>query len=128
IRDIALDRAALAERLGPDTAARNAEHGRPSEGYRAQVEELFASTTDRVTGGYDPGRNLTNHLDFLLVPGSMYDTWWDPEGLLSTLPAIATCLLGLFAGLVLQRTDLLAQRKATLLAVAGVVALVAGSL
>jgi predicted acyltransferase len=128
IRDIALDRAALAAALGPDTAARSQAHGRPSPEYHAQVEQRFEQTTDTVTGGYEPGRNLAHHLDFQLVPGSMYDTWWDPEGILSTLPSIATCLLGLFAGLLLRNTDVPDQRKALWLAGAGVAALILGYL
>src|SRR5579872_4874787 len=54
---------------------------------------LFDQTTRKVTGKYEPGLNLSNHLDFQYLPGRLYDTYWDPEGLLSTLPAIVSCLL-----------------------------------
>jgi predicted acyltransferase len=128
VRDVSLDRAALAARLGPDTAAKDRRHGRPSEPYRLQVEALFATTTEYVRGSYEPGRNLANHLDFQFLPGRMYDVWFDPEGILSTLPAIATCLLGVFAGLWLRRQDQSAKRKAIGLAAAGVAALAAGHL
>src|SRR5216117_130513 len=40
---------------------------------------------------------------FLTAPTA---TAWDPEGLLSTLPAIATCLLGVFAGLLLKNRSI----------------------
>jgi predicted acyltransferase len=128
IRDIALDRPALAELIGPDPGMGTRTHGRPSTEYRERVATLYANTATRVTGGYEPGRNLANHLDFHGVPGSMYDVFWDPEGILSTLPAIATCLMGVFAGLVLRRTDLVDLRKAGWLAGAGVAALILGSL
>jgi predicted acyltransferase len=62
---------------------------------------LFYSTNERVTGHYEPGLNLVNHIDFQYLPGRLYDTYFDPEGILSTMPAIVTCLLGVFAGLLL---------------------------
>ena len=40
---------------------------------------------------------------------------YDPEGLLSTLPAVATCLIGVEAGRVLQRLGPLSDKIATLL-------------
>jgi predicted acyltransferase len=55
-----------------------------------------------VTGQYAQGYNLANHLDFQFLPGKKWETFADPEGLLSTLPAIASCLLGVFAGLLLR--------------------------
>jgi predicted acyltransferase len=49
-------------------------------------------------GNFAEGMNLTNYLDSLWLPGRKYDGDHDPEGILSTLPAIATALLGLLAG------------------------------
>lgn len=49
-------------------------------------------------GNFAEGQNLANHLDKLWLPGRKYDGDHDPEGLLSTLPAIGTALLGLLAG------------------------------
>jgi len=114
IRDISLDVTTLPARLG--TAKPTAE----------QVRQAYDATTTSVTGAYDAGRNLTNHLDYLYLPGRKYDTYWDPEGYLSTLPAIATCLLGIFAGLLLQRPDLSGQAKVGRLLLAGAGALALG--
>lgn len=114
IRDLQLDAPVLAARLGVD---------KPT---LAQVEQAYQATTHRVTGHYEPGLNLTNHLDFEHLPGRKYDTYYDPEGILSTLPAIATCLLGVFAGLLLRRADLTDRQKLTRLMLAGVMALVLG--
>jgi predicted acyltransferase len=50
-----------------------------------------------------PGANWPNYLDARLLPGVKYEGTWDPEGLLSTLPAVASCLLGVFAGKELVR-------------------------
>ncbi len=43
-------------------------------------------------GSYAPNANLANWIDTQFLPGGMWDKTRDPEGLLSTLPAIATCL------------------------------------
>ena len=49
-------------------------------------------------GDFAEGHNLTNYLDSLWLPGRKYDGDHDPEGILSTFPAIATALLGILAG------------------------------
>jgi predicted acyltransferase len=46
----------------------------------------------------DPDRNLAAWLDRKLLVGHLYDGTRDPEGVISTIPAIATCLLGLLTG------------------------------
>lgn len=114
IRDFQLDRAAFPARFGTDKPTLQ------------QVEQAFEATTTRVTGGYAPGLNLSNHLDFVYLGGRRYDTYYDPEGLLSTLPAIATCLLGVFAGLWLRRADRTDRQKLRGLVLAGAVALALG--
>ena len=84
---------------------------------------LFQGTTKMVTGAFDKGMNLANHLDFQYLPGKKWDTYWDPEGLLSTFPAIATCLLGVFAGLLLQNRLVPDQRKVFYLVGSGALSL-----
>ena len=89
---------------------------------------LFQQTQARVTGKYDPGYNLANHVDFQFLPGRLYDRYYDPEGLLSTLPAIASCLLGLFAGLFVQAPGRTPEARSLGLIGAGVASVVVGSL
>ncbi len=53
--------------------------------------------------GHGPGDlsvegNLAAHFDRIFLSGHMWEETWDPEGLLSTIPAIATALLGALAG------------------------------
>ena len=60
------------------------------------------------------------------MPGKKYDTFFDPEGFLSTIPAVATCLLGIFAGLLLMNGAVDPQKKVFYLLVAGALALAAG--
>ncbi|WP_395743222.1 acyltransferase family protein [Prosthecobacter sp.] len=76
-------------------------------------------------GNFDEGMNLTNHLDSLWLPGRKYDGDHDPEGILSTLPAIATALLGLLTGKWLTSTAA-PSRKAGALIIAGLLMLALG--
>ena len=46
----------------------------------------------------DPDRNLVAWLDRKLLMGHLYEGTRDPEGVLSTIPAIATSLFGLLTG------------------------------
>src|SRR5215216_214880 len=70
-------------------------------------------------GSFAMGANLANWIDAQYLPGRKWYGPWDPEGLLSVLPAIGTCLLGVFAGLLLKNSDLLPQQKSLSLAGAG---------
>lgn len=45
-----------------------------------------------------PEGNLAAYVDRLFLPGKLHRKIYDPEGLLSTIPAISTALLGVFAG------------------------------
>ncbi|MFT4155784.1 acyltransferase family protein [Parafilimonas sp.] len=72
----------------------------------------FLMTVVPVPGyGYailEPGKNLAAWLDnIILTPEHMWSgtKTWDPEGILSTLPAICTCLYGIMVGATLKRTD-----------------------
>ena len=76
-------------------------------------------------GDFAEGHNLANYVDSLWLPGRKYDGDHDPEGILSTLPAIGTALLGLLAGSWLSR-DLEPRRKVAGLLAAGLVLLAAG--
>lgn len=91
-----------------------------------ETRALFLSTTNWVRGRFDDGLNLTQHLDYQYLPGHKWDGAYDPEGLLSTLPATATCLLGVFAGLLLRNGNISARRKVLWLLAAGIVGVVAG--
>jgi predicted acyltransferase len=50
-------------------------------------------------GSFTPEGNFANYLDRLVfLPGQLYERYGDPEGLFSTIPAVTTALLGIFAG------------------------------
>jgi predicted acyltransferase len=75
-------------------------------------------------GSLAEGKNLANWIDSQWLPGRKWDGDHDPEGLLSSLPAIGTCLLGVLAGWWMRRpTDGRGPGKTTGLVVAGVLLL-----
>lgn len=62
----------------------------------------FVPVPGAGAGSFAEGKNLANYIDARYLPLRKWDGTHDPEGLLSTLPAIATCLLGVLAGLLLR--------------------------
>ena len=77
---------------------------------------------------YDEGNNWTNYIDFHYLPGRRHDKQWDPEGLLSSIPAVGSALLGVFAGMLLKDRELDDKRKALYLMGAGALVVAAGYL
>ena len=77
---------------------------------------------------YQPETNLANWIDLHFLPGRLWDETRDPEGLLSTIPAIGTCLLGVLAGLLLKDERLPPEQKTLWLIAAGVAMIAAGYL
>jgi predicted acyltransferase len=75
----------------------------------------------------DPHGNLTAWLDRRLVPAAhlYHQGFYDPEGLLSTLPAVATTLFGTLSILWL-RSEFMERRKALWLLLCGVLLLYVG--
>jgi predicted acyltransferase len=136
IRDIQLTKASLAQladsRGDTATAALFRAEGNPSavkdSPAWAAAEKMFDSTTNYVRGKFDPGLNLSDHLDFRFLPGRKYDTFYDPEGLLSTMTAVVTCLLGVFAGLLLKNQSVGNVRKVALLFGFGIAGIIVGCL
>jgi len=88
----------------------------------------FVPVPGHGAGSYAEGANLANWIDSRFLPGKRWDGAWDPEGLLSTLPAIATCLLGVLAGQLLRREDLGSRAKTRWLIGGGLALLAAGLL
>jgi len=72
--------------------------------------------------GYGPGnldveRNFAHYIDRIVLGAHnyAYTQTWDPEGIVSTLPAIGTALLGVMAGHILRLPVPLAVRRHRLL-------------
>ncbi len=123
IRDIQLEKshlATLAEQAGAPRLAGEFREAAPgttnpstvkASPLWAATEKLYAGTTNYTRGKFAMGFNLANHFDFEHLPGKKWDLFWDPEGILSTIPAVATCLLGIFAGFVLRSPEFSNDRK-----------------
>ncbi len=77
-------------------------------------------------GNFAEGKNLANYVDQQFLPGFKWDGDWDPEGLLSNLPAIATAILGIFAGMLLRTPDLNRWHRVGYLVLVGAACLAIG--
>ena len=72
------------------------------------------------THAYGPGANLTNWFDMKFLGGWKWESKpYDPEGYLSNIPAVGTCLLGVFAGLLLQKQEIKPYLKVLILILGG---------
>ncbi|HEV2273135.1 MAG TPA: heparan-alpha-glucosaminide N-acetyltransferase domain-containing protein [Acidobacteriaceae bacterium] len=58
----------------------------------------------------DRDANLVAYFDRLIFPGRLYEGTRDPEGLISTLPALATTLLGMLTGIWLRTANSLRKK------------------
>ena len=67
-------------------------------GYWAAMK--FVVGPEGFAPGLEPRTNLSAQLDRIVLSGHLYHwtKYWDPEGVLSTLPSVATALFGLLAG------------------------------
>ncbi|RPH90227.1 MAG: hypothetical protein EHM72_19385 [Calditrichaeota bacterium] len=74
------------------------------------------------------GRNWANWIDQHFLPFFKWDGDWDPEGLLGTIPAIGSCLLGVFASLLLVHKNVSDRKKVLYFVGIGIAMLTAGYL
>jgi predicted acyltransferase len=88
----------------------------------------FVPVPEIGAGSFTEEANLARWIDAHYLPGRRVYDEWDPEGLLSTLPAIGTCLLGVLAGIVLKEKRADPTQKALWLIGAGVVLVATGYL
>lgn len=70
--------------------------------------------------------NIVGYVDRMMVPGRLHQGIFDPEGLLSTLPAIVTALLGIFTGDFVLTSGLKGKHKSSVLFVCGMALLAIG--
>lgn len=66
-------------------------------GYWALFILFSAPDADGATM-YSIEGNIVSYVDRMLLPGKLHNVIHDPEGILSTLPAVVTALLGMFVG------------------------------
>jgi predicted acyltransferase len=89
---------------------------------------LFNSAPGFPMGDLTMEGNFASYIDRNIIPGKLYLIIHDPEGLVSTIPAISTGLLGIFAGNLLKNSPQSMQRKALYLLMGGIICLVVGQL
>ena len=93
-----------------------------------QPAELLAGVTGTVAGRFEEGRNLVHYGDYRWLPGRKRNLHYTNEGLLSTIPAIATTLFGIMAGWVLTSGTMSGGRKVAWLIGVGVFGVALGLL
>lgn len=71
--------------------------------------------------------NLVQYMDLKFLQGHLYRPDWDPEGILSTLPALSSGIFGVLAGMILINTSKWIEKMAVF-ATSGAVLLVAARL
>lgn len=81
----------------------------------------FTSAPGFPMGDLTMEGNFASYLDRIILPGKLYLGVHDPEGLVSTIPAIGTGLLGILAGSYIKNANVSGQIRALRLAIAGIV-------
>ncbi|MEM9919276.1 MAG: DUF5009 domain-containing protein [Bacteroidota bacterium] len=91
---------------------------------KAQAGMLDIGSIQSISEGWiaanlEPGTNMEAWLDRRLIPGRMWQYTWDPEGILSTFPSIATGICGMLAGHLILSKKLSQHKMLIWLFVAG---------
>lgn len=72
---------------------------------------MFGSAPGYPMGDMTMQGNIVSYLDRILMPGKLYLGIHDPEGVVSTIPAISTALLGIYTGNLLKNTRMEDRKK-----------------
>lgn len=68
--------------------------------------------------------SLEGYIDRLFLPGRLHSKVYDPEGLFSTIPAVATALLGMFLGTFLKASGTFSTNKKLLILLTSAIVLI----
>lgn len=72
--------------------------------------------------------NFASYIDRNILPGRLSHGIHDALGLVSTIPAISSALLGIFAGTLLKDKPVSTMRKAGILTISGIILLILGQI
>lgn len=74
--------------------------------------------------------NLAGYIDRLFLPGKLHLDVLEPEGILSTIPAVSTALMGVFAGILLHQNEEKRSkiRKVITLLISGIIFMAMGKI
>jgi predicted acyltransferase len=80
-------------------------------------------------GLFEKGKNFAAYIDSLVLSGHMWSATktWDPEGLISTIPAIATTMMGVLTGEYLHKSEHSKVEKSAWMFTAGAALLLLGA-
>lgn len=71
-----------------------------------------------------PEGSFSSYIDQQFLPGRLHSKIYDPEGLFSTIPAVATALLGIFLGTFLKKANDFSTNKKLLIMIASATILI----
>ncbi len=80
----------------------------------------FTSAPGFTAGDLTMQGNFASYVDRLIMPGKLYLGIHDPEGIMSTIPAISTGLLGILTGTYIRKGTHSGARKSAWMAISGV--------
>lgn len=96
-------------------------------GYWAALRFIPVPGIPEGAGPFSYDGNLCGYIDRMLLPGRLcYDNYFDPEGLLSTVPAVGTALLGMMTGDYVRKGKTRGGKKVLVMFGAAAVMLVLG--
>lgn len=86
----------------------------------------FVHVPGQQTISYEADKNIVTWFDAQYLPFREAGQRYDPEGLLSTFPAVASCLLGVFAGYAMRAPSIIPWKRAAGFIAVGVLLLALG--
>jgi len=89
---------------------------------------LLANVSTNVHGTFEEGYNLAHYVDYRWLPGWKRNLNYTNEGLLSTIPAVGTTLLGIMAGWALTAVRWNGRQKVAWLLATGAAGVLLGML
>ncbi|MDD8018044.1 MAG: DUF5009 domain-containing protein [Bacteroidota bacterium] len=91
---------------------------------------FYIPVPDIGAGLFEKGKNFAAYFDSIFLTGHMWSATktWDPEGIISTLPAIATALFGAITGDYLRKSPHSKEEKSAWMFVFGAGLLLLGAL
>ncbi|RNL56659.1 acyltransferase family protein [Pedobacter jejuensis] len=88
----------------------------------------FVPVPNFGAGIFTPEGNLSAYIDRQFLPGKLHRVVYDPEGLLSTIPAVCSALIGVFVGTFIKSTyiNLNPKKKVLVLLATGLLSISIG--
>ena len=94
-------------------------------GYFILLKFCIAPDAPAGAGTFSLEGNIASYIDRLLIPNHIYKQGiYDPEGIVGTIPAVATALLGLFTGRYVKESGDSGNRKTIVMLVAAAIMIV----